>query len=139
MTADAREAGAQQVANQEKQPIFVGSAVGVSECDERSGGRFDAGVSGGAQTKVLGVPKADDAGEEGGDGRGGIGGTVIHQNDFVIRVIEVFERLEAGLERGGSVVAGDHYRDPGSGRERKVRCDGKLLANRLKGGLRGSV
>ena len=85
MTADAREAGAQQVANQEKQPIFVGSAVGVSECDERSGGCFDAGISGGAQAEVLGVPKADDAGEEGGDGRGGIGRAVIHQ--IAIKII----------------------------------------------------
>lgn len=69
MTADARKAGTQQVADQEKEPILIGSAVGVSECDERSGGRFDAGISGGAQAEVLGVPKADDAGEEGGDRR----------------------------------------------------------------------
>ena len=139
MTADAREPGAQEVAHQEEEPVFVGPAVGVGEGDEGAGGRLDAGVAGRAQTEVPGMPEADDAWEQCRDRGGGIGRSVIDEDHLVVGIIEMLERLEAGLEGGGAVVAGDHHRDLRSRGQRKIGRDAELLAHRFEGRFGGAI
>ena len=134
--AHAREAALQQTAHQVIQPVLVRPAVGVRERDDLTRRGGDAGVARDGEAEVLLVAKVADIGMREGDLPRRVGRAVVHQDHFVVRVIEPLQRIQAGLERALAVVAGHHHRDSRAARQREIRRRAKHLLHGPKRRLR---
>lgn len=94
------------------EPVLIGSAVGVRKGHDFALGGSDAGVSGYGQAEGWLAETAHARIGLGYD-RGGVGGAVVYEDDFVIRVGQAAAGFEAALEGSFTVSAGDDDGDFG--------------------------
>src|SRR5207237_29061 len=83
--------------------------VVVDERDDLTRSSFDPAIPRGGETFVRRRKHAKP--ELGCEGAGSVGRPVVDDDHFVVRVVELGERLEAGAKCGGAAVAADDDRD----------------------------
>ena len=108
--ADPGIAGRQQIAHQITQPILVRSAIGVGKRDHLADRPRDSRIPRHGQPLMLLVYVSDGV-EFRGDICRPIRGTIVDQEDFIVRVIQVHERFQAHRQGPFAVVAGYHHRN----------------------------
>ncbi len=138
MPSDPGELAVQQIADHVIEPVLVGAAVGIGEGDDLAGGGGDAGVARDRKAVVV-LAEVAHPRELPGDFRRGIGGTVVHENDFVIGIVQADERFEAGIQRAFAIEAGNHHRNLRRAGQRKIGRGAKRLLNGPKRFLRFPV
>ena len=77
------------------------------------------------------MAKVADAAVQEGDLPGGVGRAVVHQDDFVVGIVQAEERLEAGLEGAFAVVGGNPV--AGASGTRGITCRGRCAADQRLG------
>jgi hypothetical protein len=121
----------QQRAHEIIEPVGVGHAVAVRVGDDLARARGGAGVARVAQAHVF-LPEVDEIGQPrpggaalsprplpvGHEGLRVVGRTIVHEDDFVIRVIHPVEGLEAVAQGLAAVVGADDDGDARVARER---------------------
>jgi hypothetical protein len=133
VAANTGEFAVEQAADEIVEPVFVGAAVGVGEGDDFALGGGDAGVSGDGEALVFVVAKVAKIIKAATDLRGAIGGTVVHEDDFVLGIIKFLERLEAEFQRALAVVTCDHDRNGRVAEQAKMRRVDELALDDVKG------
>src|SRR5581483_10058701 len=118
--AHAGEIAIEQVADEMAQPIFIGPAIGIGEGDDFTGGGSDAGIAGDGETQISRMPDAAESRMGECDGGSVVGGTIIQEDDFVIGIIEAFQRIEACAKGAAAFVTGHDDGNPGVALQRKI-------------------
>ena len=122
------------------QPIWIDDAVGVGVGDDVAPGRFDAHVTSGGQAHVRLVDDADAAALVAPcDLQCSIGRAVVDDDDLVIRVREILQRLQARVHRPVRVVRADHDREHGRIRWNRRNRRSEGLTDRVVGGFRAAL
>ncbi len=86
--SDTRKLAADQAAHQVIQPVLVGPAVRIRKGDNLAGRHRDAGVPRHGEPQVRLVADITHLWEKPGDFPRRVGGSVVDQDDFVVRVVE---------------------------------------------------
>src|ERR1043166_2236906 len=107
MSADSGEIPAQQIVDQVVEPVFVGAAVVVGERDDLTGGGTDARVARGGEA-LVGLTEVTNGGKAAGNFRCAVSRTIVHEDDFVVWIVQAGQRFEEKLERARTVKSGDH-------------------------------
>ena len=125
---DVRSADARVVAREERpdqviEPVRVGHAVAVGVGNDLAGGVGGADITRDAESHVrlMDCPHPRVMGD---DLARVVLGPVVDKNDFVVGIVQLLERAEAGLEGLTAVVTADDDRDLGDGGKRGCRGDG---------------
>ncbi len=117
--ADAREVAAEKRADQVIEPVGIGHAVAVCVNDDLAGGGVGADIAGETEAFVF-LADIFDPRVAGRDLLRVVGRAVVDEDDFVVGVVDLFERGEAAVEGFRAVVGAD---DDGG-----LRVGGKLHA-----------
>src|SRR5213079_676231 len=120
-TANRDEVVAEKGADEVIEPVFIGPAIGVGEGDDFAGRGGNASITGDGKTQVLLVMEVANIGVGKGDLTGRISRAVVDQNDFVIGIVELLERIETGFQGAITIETGNDDRDFGIAGERKMR------------------
>ena len=136
--ADADEFAVEQIADQVAQPILVRPTVGVGKRDDLAGRRRDPGVPGHREAAIF-LSEGAGFGELLQDDRGVVGRAVVHDNDFVVRVVKAAKGFQAGLESAAAVVGGHDHGNFRTTRQREMRGHAELLLHGQEGVLGAAV
>ncbi len=125
-TAAAIEAALDHRAHHEGEPVRIDHAVRIGVGDQVAARSVHPDVAGGAESPV-GLANQAELGEVHRDFGGAIARAVIDDDDFVIRVIELADRFEAGAHRALGVVGAYDHRDHRGlrGRRRAASVEGE--------------
>src|SRR5690349_13413872 len=107
MAPDARKIRIQQISHKVKKPVFVGATVRIGKGNNLPLGSVDSGIACRGKSKILLVADVAHARETPADLLCLIDRTIVHEQYFVIRVIQSLERFKAGLQRSVAIVARD--------------------------------
>jgi len=129
--------GAHEGGDEIGEPLGVGVSVVVEVGDDLPGGRLQPRVAGVGKTAVLRLDEPAIVPPR--DGGRVVGGPVVHDNDFIVGVLEPSEPLEAVADGGRPIIGAHHDRDA---RPRHARREWRLrerFVDSFQRGLRRPV
>ena len=119
--AHARVVAAEQRADHEIEPFRIGHAIAVRIGQDFARRRLCADIAGHAETRIF-LPNIDDPGMSRGDFLRVVRRSVVHENHFVVGILDVFERFEASVEGFSAVVGTNDDRNLGIAWQLDLAC-----------------
>ena len=138
MAADPRKFRIQQIPNQIKQPIFIRAAIRIGESNDVPGGCFNSSISRSRETAIRFVLDVTSARKLLRDLLRAIGRTVVHQKNFVVRIIQPLQRFQTRFQCPVAIITRHHHAHARRHRvrQREIRRHIKLPLHHVKGPLR---
>src|SRR3954470_7831522 len=103
MAPDSGKAAAEEVPDKKIEPVFIRTTVCIREGDNLAFRRGDAAIACHGKA-LIGLPKVANSRIERGNLSARIERSIIHENDFVIGVVQLSDGIETGLQRARAVI-----------------------------------